>query len=153
MQKTWKGFSLAETLISMALISLLILVYCNLTSLQKSTHNQDQLTSLLFSEAHSLAMILEDKAMNEIPWHLFSSSHSISLAFLNTSNHTNEYCITEFCSLFGLQIPEGLSNIRYFCFCIAKDVQFGSLTSKQILIYVLTNYNKKIIYGYATCVL
>jgi hypothetical protein len=149
-KKTLEGYSLAETLISLALLSLIVIIYFNISALHYSQTCRDNLVKELFMEAHSMAAITEDKKIEDIPIHLFSPSNPTPFLFLVNTNHTVSMNMTEFATQFGLTIPSEITITNHNILCLLSPIIFGEIQFSQLTLYVFTTYNKKVLYGYAT---
>jgi hypothetical protein len=150
--KTVEGYSLTETLISLFLLSLLVIVYSNLSALHHTQTAREQLIHHLYTDAHSIAVIIEDKNILQIPLDLFTSTSPVPLAFLAVNNHTIEMTLPLFASLFGVTLPQELLNDDHTIVCTFVLQQFCGLAFTQMHVYLLARFNKKIVYGFSSFV-
>lgn len=148
--KTIRGYSLAETLISLALLSLLVIVYSNISTFQHSETTRDNLIKKLFVEAHSIALIAEDKNIESVVSSLYSYTNPIQLSFLANSNHTRTMSMSEFATTFSIILPNDLLNNKHDIVCILSPILFGEIQFTQMTLYVLTNFEKRTLYGFAS---
>jgi hypothetical protein len=149
-QKTFKGYSLVETLISLFLLSLLVIVYSNLSAQHHMQTTRDILINKLFNDAHTIAGIIEDKSIEQIPVNLFSSNNPVSITILESSNRTAEMSLPIFANLFAIQIPNDILISNSTVICSISTVLFGEIEFNQFYVYLMKHNNKKIVYGYAS---
>lgn len=152
-KKTCRGYSLAETLISLFLISLLIVAYTNLVSLVNTHYTKNYLISNLFNDASSLVSIMEDKSFELMPLELFDISNPLPFAFLATKLHTAEMTLTHFATHFDIVIPEQLATSNYSLVCSYSSFFLDDIEFHQIHLYLLQRYHQTILYGYASLVI
>jgi hypothetical protein len=152
-QKTFEGYSLAETLISIFLLSFLIIAYSNLFALHYTQTNRDILVNRLFTDAHSVAVIIEDKSIGQIPLDLFTTANPVPATLFARFNHTTEMNLPMFASLFDIQIPTEIQENNYTVICSFSARILEGIEIKQIYVYILTRYNKELVYGYASFVI
>ena len=152
MKKTFEGYSLVETLLSLALLSLIVIVYSNISAFQHTQNNKNALTNRLFMEAHSVASVAEDKSIEDIPMSLFSTSNPSQLPFLGSTNHTISMTMQEYSSQFGVVLPIEILSSNHSITCILSPIQFGEVQYSQMLIYLTASFDKQLIYGYASFV-
>jgi hypothetical protein len=150
--KTFEGYSLAETLISIFLLSFLIITYSNLSALHHTQANRDILVNRLFADAHSVAVIIEDKSIGQIPLDLFTTVNPVPATFFARYNHTIEMNLPIFASLFDIQIPTEIQKNNYTVICSFSTHLLEGIEIKQIYVYLLTRYNKGLVYGFASFV-
>lgn len=151
--KIVEGYSLAETLISLFLLSILVIVYSNLSSLHHTQTTREAIIHRLYTDAHSIAVLMEDKNILELPLDLFASTNPTPFAFLSNTNHTIEMTLPNFTSLFGVTLSQELLNADHTIICTLSPQSYCGLPFNQIHVYILTRFNHKIIYGFSSFVL
>jgi len=110
------------------------------------------LVNRLFTDAHSVAVIIEDKSIGQIPLDLFTTTNPVPAAFFAKLNHTSEMNLPMFTSLFDIQIPTEIQENNYTVICSFSTRFLEGIEIKQIYVYLLSRYNKELVYGYASFV-
>lgn len=153
LKKTCRGYSLVETIISLFLITLLVVAYSIAKASVYAKSTISQITCNLFNDAHTLALLMEDKNFEMIPLILFDDNNLLPFDFQIPSNHTIEMTITDFSTQFDLIVPASIASSRHSIICAYSTLFLDSLEFHQFHLYLIKRHHQTIIYGYASLVL